>query len=430
MVYMAAYRPRLIDAQLEQCLRAFGAVEIIGCRWCGKTWTAVSRGKSVIRLDDAQAKALVEADIDLAFEGETPRVIDEWQVSPRLWDATRRKVDDAGGKKGLYILTGSSVPKKEEVTHSGAGRIARIKMRPMSLSETSDSDKSVSLAGLFNGEFKKGPVKTDLRSLARHICKGGWPGALHLEREDDARLIPLQYLDTLLSGDVTRKGLNEHTMRRLLLALARNVGSAATYKTLGYDMSEGDTEEAGDVASRPVIMKYIEFLRDQFLIEDLAGWDAPIKSKSRVRSKPRRTFVDPSLPAAILGVNTDRLLGEMQLFGQLFEELCLRDLRIYASLQEGMWANPVLYYRDSDGLEVDAVLELADGRWAAFEIKLSQNKVSDGIENLSRLRDKVKANTSARNRPPEFLAVLVGKTDFRYQTPEGIYVIPITSLTA
>jgi predicted AAA+ superfamily ATPase len=221
------YRPRLVDIIIKQYLRTFGAIEIVGCKWCGKTWTAVEHGNSVLRLDDEQTKALIEADISLAFEGERPRVIDEWHVVPRIWNAARRKVDEAGGKKGLYILTGSTLPADkddEDVQHSGAGRIAVIRMRPMSLSETGESDGAISLAGLFNGEFTKGPVKTDLRVLARYICNGGWPGALDIEHYDDRKLIPVQYLDNLLSRDVVRKGLNRHAMRRLLLALARSVG--------------------------------------------------------------------------------------------------------------------------------------------------------------------------------------------------------------
>lgn len=440
LIVSEAYQPRLVDSQLKQYLRTFGAVEIVGCRWCGKTWTAIAHGNSVIRLDDPQIRSLIEADNNLAFEGERPHVIDEWQVVPSLWDATRRKVDDAGSQKGLFILTGSSTPHKNEVMHSGAGRIARIRMRPMSLAETSASDKSVSLAGLFEGEFNKGPVQTDLKYLAHLICRGGWPGALHLEHEDDTGLLPLQYLDSLLSNDIRRKGLNENTMQRLLSSLARTIGSAATVQTLGNDIIDGDVDvengsknnlsETNGVLSRSITAKYLEFLQEQFLIEDLVGWDAPVKSRSRVRSKPKRTFVDPSLPAVLLGFNASRLMMEMQVFGQLFEELCLRDLRVYTSTMEGIWSNPVRYYRDSDGLEVDAIIELVDGRWAAFEIKLSQNKVDDGVKNLLRLRDKVRANPAAHNQEPAFLAVIVGKADFKYQTPEGVYVVPITSLTA
>ena len=435
MENVEAYLPRLVDRQLERYLRTFGAVEIVGCKWCGKTWTATAHGNSIIRFDDAQTRALVEADLSFAFEGTPPHIIDEWQVVPSLWDATRHMVDDAGSKKGLYILTGSATPQKDQVSHSGAGRIAQTLMRPMSLAETGASDCSISLNDLFDGRFNKGAVKTDLRALARYICKGGWPGALHIEHDEDINLIPIQYLDNLVSNDVPRKGLNQQIMQRVLLALARNIGGLATYETLGQDMLEGEDPDGNDDAdnnyavSRQTIARYLGFLKDQFLIEDTVGWDAPLKSQARTRSKPKRAFVDPSLPAALLGVNADRLLSEMQVFGQLFEELCLRDLKIYASLLDGTWSHPVRYYRDSDGLEVDAILELIDGRWAALEIKLSQSKVAEGVKNLLRLKEKIKSNPAAQNREPEFLAVLVGKTDFKYQTPEGIYVIPITSLT-
>jgi len=430
VISLGEYKPRIVDNLLKRYLDVFGAVEIVGCRWCGKTWTALAHGNSVIKLDDAQTRSLIEADPDLAFEGEPPHVIDEWQVVLSLWDNTRRKVDDAGSKKGLFILTGSSTPNKGQVSHSGAGRIARLKMRPMSLSEVGASDASVSLAGLFNGEFTKGAVQTDLRRIAAYICSGGWPGLLNISHEEDIGLIPSQYIEALITSDAQRKGLNEQTLRKLLRSLARNIGSSVTMETLMKDMSLEDGDIHVKTGTRTTISKYLKFLADHYIIEDLNGWDAPIKSRSRLRSKPKRSFVDPSIPAVLLGTDSERLLGEMQMFGQLFEELCLRDLRIYSSSLSAVRANDLCYYRDSDGLEVDAIIELMDGRWAAFEIKLSQAKVDEGVKNLIRLRNKVLSNPAAMNREPAFLAVLVGKADFKYQTPEGVYVIPVTSLGA
>jgi len=423
------YKDRLLDRRLEKHLRAFGAVEIVGCMWCGKTWMAEAHGESVINLSNAGIRSLIEADNSLAFKGGKPHVIDEWQEIPSLWDETRLAVDAAAGERGLFILTGSSTPKKEETIHSGTGRISRIHLRPMSLSETGDSDNSVSLSGLFDGSFSIARVQTSLNDIAGFICKGGWPGALYLE-PDDAELIPNQYMDTLISS-IGRKGwANEYRLRRFLVSMARNIGQAVTYQTIASDIAEGDNDNKSELVSRQQIEALLNVFKERFIIEDLCGWDAPIRSKSRVRVKPKRCFVDPSLTAALLGAGKDRLLQDGQLLGKLFEELCLRDLRIYASYMDLALPDAVKYYRDSDNLEVDAIIELRDGRWAGIEIKLSENKVAEGINNLLRLSNKIASNPLARNPEPAFMAVLVGKTEFCRRTPEGVYVIPCTSLTA
>jgi len=423
------YKDRLLDKRLEKHLRAFGAVEIVGSMWCGKTWMAEAHGETKINLSHAGTRSLIEADYSLAFEGGKPHVIDEWQEIPALWDETRLAVDAAAGERGLFILTGSSTPKKEETIHSGTGRISRIHLRPMSLAETGDSDCSVSLSGLFTGNFKNARVRTDLRRIAGLICKGGWPGALYLE-EGDAELIPNQYLDTLISSIGKKGRANEYMLRRFLVSMARNIGQAATYQTIGRDIAQGDFDGKNGFVSRQQIEALLSTFKERFIIEDICGWDAPVRAKSRVRIKPKRSFVDPSLTAALLGVNKDRLLQDGQLLGKLFEEMCLRDLRVYASSMDLALPDPVKYYRDSDNLEVDAIIELRDGRWAGIEIKLSENKVAEGVENLLRLKNKVTANPLARNPEPVFMAVLVGKTDFCRKTPEGIYVIPCTALTA
>jgi len=423
------YKDRLLDKQLEKHLRAFGAVEIVGSMWSGKTWMAEAHAESKINLSSKETRTLVEADHSLAFEGGKPHVIDEWQEVPSLWDETRLAIDAAAGERGLFILTGSSTPKKDETAHSGTGRISRIHLRPMSLSETGDSDNSVSLSGLFEGNFRNARVQTDLRVIASLICKGGWPGALHLE-PDDAKLIPNQYLDTLLSSIGRKGGTNEYKLRRFLISLARNIGQAVAYQTIASDIVEGDINGKKDLVSRQQIEALISMFKDRFIIEDLPGWDAPIRSKSRVRVKPKRSFVDPSLIAALLGADKDRLLLDGQLLGKLFEELCLRDLRIYASCMDTALPEPIKYYKDSDNLEVDAIIELRDGRWAGIEIKLSENKVAEGVDNLLRLKNKISLNPLARNPEPAFMAVVVGKTEFRRQTPEGVYVIPCTSLTS
>jgi len=423
------YKDRLLDKTLEKNLSAFGAVEIIGSMWCGKTWMAEAHANSRINLSTPGIKTIVEEDHSLAFEGDKPHVIDEWQEVPALWDETRLNVDSYPEERGLYILTGSSTSRKEATLHSGTGRISRIHLRPMSLYETGDSDGSVSLSGLFDGKFKKSRVETNLKEVAKCICRGGWPGSLSLDN-DSAKLIPNQYMDTLISSVAEKSNVSEYRLRRFISSLARNTGHAMTYKTIASDIAEGNIADRKELISRQHIEKMIDFFKGRFIIEDLSGWDAPVKSKSRVRIKPKRNFVDPSLAASLLGINEARLLSDGQLFGQLFEELCLRDLKIYTSCIESAYPGSVRYYRDSDGLEVDAIIELRDGRWAGIEIKLGDSKISEGVRSLLKLKEKVSSNPMARNAEPSFMAVLVGKTEFCRKTPDGIYVIPATSLTS
>jgi predicted AAA+ superfamily ATPase len=424
------YRKRLLDATLERRLRGFGAIEVTGPKFCGKTWSSLAQGKSIIHIDEDAVRQMVELDAALALEGDRPHVIDEWQDVPKIWDAVRRRVDAEGNAKGQFILTGSSTVNVEKLSHSGAGRIARVHMRPMSLFESGHSDGSISLMGLFEGEFRPQQVLTDVRGLAKLICDGGWPASLDLD-PDVAGDLPAQYLDALFGISAPKKGLDPSMSRRVALSLARNTGKALTYKTLFADVSEGDVPTTADEGMfRKSLEPYISFFKEQYFVEDQAGWDAPIKSRSRVRTKPKRSFADPSLSASLLGVTPERLLLNMQVFGNLFEELCLRDLRVYASAMQTMPEPSVCYYSDADGLEVDAVIELPDGRWGGIEVKLSEEKVPQAEKNLLRLRAKVAANPAAHNRQPSFMAVLVGKATFARTTPEGIHVLPITSLTA
>jgi predicted AAA+ superfamily ATPase len=422
------YKDRLLDANLDKHMKAFGAVEIVGSMWCGKTWMAEAHGESKVNLSSRNIRELIEADLNLAFDGARPHIIDEWQEIPALWDETRLAIDAASGKRGLFILTGSSTPVKDEIAHSGTGRISRIRLRPMSLYETDDSDGSVSLSGLFEGRFNQSAVSVNLLDIAELICRGGWPGSLTLD-DDSSALIPAQYIDTFVSSASLKNRIDEYKLRRLFISLARNTGQAVTYDTIAGDMMEGDPAYRESSYSRQSIEALISFVKSRFIIEDVSGWNAPVRSRSRVRIRPKRSFVDPSIAAALLGMNKDRLLSDSQTFGRLFEELCLRDLRIYASCMDEAMPDPIMYYRDSDNLEVDAIIELRDGRWAGVEIKLSENKVNEGVENLLRLKRKVASNPLARNPEPSFLAVLVGKTEFCRKTPEGVYVIPITALT-
>jgi predicted AAA+ superfamily ATPase len=243
--------------------------------------------------------------------------------------------------------------------------------------------------------------------------------------------LPAQHLDALFNVSARKKKLDPYKARRAAVALARNTGKTLTYKTLFADVSEGDLpDKADENIFRKQMEPYISFFKEQYFTEDQTGWDAPIKSRSRVRTKPKRSFVDPSLPASLLGMTPERLLMDMQVFGNLFEELCLRDLRVYASAMQMTPEPQIHYYSDADGLEVDAVIELPDGRWGAIEIKLSEEKVSPAEKSLLRLRDKVAANPAAHNRQPSFMAILVGKATFARRTPAGVYIVPLTSLTA
>lgn len=424
------YKPRLVDKTLERRLEGFGAVEVAGAKFCGKTWTSLAHSKSIVHIDDDAVRNMVDLDVSLALEGETPHTIDEWQDVPKIWDAVRRSVDQSANKRGQFILTGSSTVDKSKVSHSGAGRIATLHMRPMSLFESGASNGSISLEGLFQGKFHAHQVETSARELAKLICKGGWPAASDCKDYLIGDL-PAQYLDALFSVSAKKCGLNPRVARRVALSLARNVGKTLTYKTLYNDVFENTGEAvANNAMFQQRIEPYIDFLKDQFTIEDQNGWDAPIKSRSRIRTKPKRSFVDPSLPASLLGMSPERLLLEMQVFGNLFEELCLRDVRVYASAIQQNPEPSVFYYADADGLEVDIVVELADGRWGAMEVKLNEAKVPQAEKNLLRLKQKVAANPAAHNVEPSFLAVLVGKASFCRQLASGVYVIPITSLGA
>lgn len=419
------YISRIVDRRVQRMLSLFGAVEIRGTRWCGKSWTAYAFGQSVLHVDDGSVRILLEADPSLALEGARPHVIDEWQEVPAIWDEARRAIDATGDAQGEFILTGSSTPEKDKVSHSGAGRIARVDMSTMTLWEMGKSTGAVSLAGLFDGEFENSLVEEPgLAPISDAICCGGWPALLGSPVEDVADAVE-QYLEATFEVSVPMKGGVPETARRVAMSLARNVATSATLKTIAED-------SMGDSGSHPVeatVSSYIELLENLYLLDELAGWDAPVRAKSRLRTKPKRYFADPSIPAAMLGMSPQRLLSDGQTFGLLFESLCVHDLKVYAQALPNAGADPLRYYADADGLEVDVVIELRDGRWAGIEIKLGEDKVPDGISNLKRLRNKVSSNPAARNPEPEFMAVLTGTSPLcRYDSENDVYVFPITAL--
>ena len=416
------YMPRLLDHVLSERLDQAGAVEVTGTMWCGKTWTSTAFGNSITRIGLTPARLAAEADPATALIGETPHVIDEWQDVPAIWDEVRMQVDETAGKPGQFILTGSAQPNKEKVHHSGAGRISRLHMRTMSLQESGRSSGKVSLAGLFRGEFEPQLVQQKLLPLAEWICQGGWPSLIHNGITDSSVLLD-SYLDALFEVNIPRKGLKGAESRNVMQALARNLGSAPRWYTVAADARFDQPEKK---ATAEKAAAHVGALKELYVVEEVRGWDAPIRSKSRLRTKPKYYFADPSLAARMLNVTAQRILEDGQLFGVLFESLCIHELSVYASVLPG--AN-VFYYRDSDGLEADAVIELRDGRWAAFEIKLGENRFREAAASLKRLKDKVALNPAAENPEPVFTAVLVGAGEYaRYDKETGIYIIPITAL--
>lgn len=421
------YLPRVSDGVLSELLNTFAAVEVAGTMWCGKTWTSLSFGESVTRVGRANVRQTVEADPAVALIGAKPHVIDEWQDVPPIWDAVRDAVDSSENETGRFILTGSSSPSKDKVSHSGAGRIAKLRMRTMSLAETGESSGSVSLAGLFDGRFHPALVQQRLAPLAETICRGGWPALRDADFRKASRYLD-SYFDAIFETSIPRRGLDGGESLRVARSLARNLGTSAKLATIGADAF---TDELSADTIEKKTAEHIAALESLYVIENVTGWDAPIRSKSRLRTKPKRYFADPSLAANLLQVDPQRLVLDGQLFGMLFEALCMHDLAVYASALPHAPANPLHYYRDSDGLEVDAIIELRDGRWAGFEIKLGDNKVEEAAASLNRLRAKVAANPAARNPQPEFMAVIVGAGEFaRYDAATDVYVIPLTALGA
>ncbi len=430
------YLPRIADAQIERYLRVFGAVEVAGPKWCGKTWSSLAHGSSVVYVDEGSNTQLARADPSLMLEGERPHVIDEWQRAPNIWNAVRHEVDARRGVRGAYILTGSSTPLAEEekqedaeARHSGAGRIGRIHMAPMALSESGDSSGEVSIAGLFRGEFKSCKVDGgSARALAELCCRGGWPEVIDLTAAD-ALLVSRGYLSSTWNESMPRMHKRPQTAERLATSLARNLGQAVTYKTLVRDMY-GSEEEPIGASSDDTIASYLAALRSLYLYEELHGWVPPARSPKRLSVKPKRYLADPSLAAALLGMGPEALLADWQTFGLVFENLAIRDLLVYARALPDPATVPLRYYRDDSGLEADAILELADGRWAALEVKMSEEKVEEGLVSLRRLKRKLAANPASRVRPPDFVAIVVGVSEFAREVGEREYVLPIRCLGA
>ena len=418
------YRPRLVEDRLDALMQAFGCVEITGPKWCGKTWTALTRSASVTKLDDKAQRTIAELDPALALVGDAPHLVDEWQEVPEVWDAARHFVDNSGNRRGMLLLTGSTSLKKDDrskVRHSGVGRIARLAMWPMALCESGDSSAVVSLKALFDGEaLLPARRETDLLDVARWCCRGGWPANLDLADSVAAETAG-QYIQAVLDVNVVNEGKSPDTAASLLRALAVNESQAVSYKTLAKDMAGGLKGPDEDT-----IAAYLELFDRLRLTVDVRGWEPPMRSKARVRVKPKRYFCDPSLAAVLLGATPERLLLDAQTFGLLFENLVIRDLSAFVSTYPGV-GNGVRYYRDERGLEVDIIVEF-NGRWAGIEVKLSDTKADEGAANLIALRKRVLSNPAARNSEPAFLAVVVGRGSVAYTRSDGVMVIPASLL--
>lgn len=418
------YRPRIIDNKIEEYLGVFGALCIEGPKWCGKTWTSSFHSRSEIYLGDPagnfQNRNLAELSPDLVLQGEPPRLIDEWQEVPPLWDAVRFHVDQSS-EKGLFILTGSSTPNHKGILHSGAGRIARIRMRPMSLYESGDSSGMVSLGDLCADRMESvmtGEVR--LTDLIGYILRGGWPASLGLSIKE-ASLLPQQYLDAIVDDDVYRiDGVKRDTtkIRLLLRSLARNESTTATNRSLKNDVKEKDDEDI-DVDT---IASYLDIFSRLFLIENQQPFSSKIRSSVRVKQAEKRHFADPSLAAALLGATEEKLLGDLNTLGFLFEALCERDLRIYTDAFGGQ----LYHYQDYQNREVDAVIHLPGGEWCAFEIKLGANQIDEAAAVLVKLKNDIAKEPGGI--PPKVLCVVCGMSNAAYKRADGVYVVPITAL--
>lgn len=419
------YKKRILDSLLERKLMGMGAVLIEGPKWCGKTTTAEEKAGSVLYMNDPKKSGtylqLAKMSPHVLLTGETPRLIDEWQLAPCLWDTIRFEVDHRD-EEGQFILTGSAIPPEtDEIWHSGTGRFARIKMRPMSLWESGDSDGKVSLEALFKNNVEAVAFEgKNLEDIAYLVCRGGWPKAT-LQSPNIALDRAYDYYDAVVNIDISRvDGVVRDTERtkRLMRSYARFQGAQTAIGKIKEDVRINDSMNIDD----DTIGSYIKALKKIFVIEDMPAWNPNLRSKTAIRSSDTRYFVDPSIAVAALGVGPKDLIDDLETFGLLFETMCVRDLRVYAEALGGS----VYHYRDKNGLECDAVVHLRNGSYGLIEIKLGgDNLIEEGASSLKSLAEKI---DTTRMKNPSFLTVLTAVGDFAYQREDGVYVVPIGSL--
>lgn len=425
---MKEYKTRLADSILQKKFASSGAVLIEGAKWCGKTTTASQIAKSILFMQDpAQKKQNLEmADMDPSFllNGQTPRLIDEWQLAPKLWDAIRYEVDKRD-EFGQFVLTGSAVPADlSEISHSGTGRISRMLMRPMSLYESGESNGSVSLGDLFSDNEKvAGTNSLDLEQIAFLICRGGWPKSIGTNT-DVALQLAINYFDAVVNDDISRvdnvKRDSEKT-KRILRSYARSIASQVKITSITQDVYAN--EETEDLTNKnATISSYISALKKIFVIEDSLAWNPNLRSKTAIRASDTRYFTDPSIGAAALGLGPRDLINDIQTMGLMFENLCIRDLRIYADALDGQ----VYHYRDRNNLECDAVVHLRNGSYGLIEIKLGGDRL---IEEGAKTLNKLEANIdTTKMKAPSFKMVLTGVGNYAYRRKDGVLIVPIGSL--
>lgn len=420
-----AYKQRIADRLLVRKLAGKGAVLLEGAKWCGKTTTAEQIARSVLYMSGSgkieQNKQLATMNPGLLLRGDKPRLIDEWQVAPQLWDSIRFEADHSH-ELGLFILTGSCVPADmSSVVHSGTGRFGWLKMRPMSLWESGDSTGEVSLKDIFEGKKQiEGASKLDLERVAFVTCRGGWP--LAVDMEDDIALDQaFDYLTAVEQRDIQQAdGVERDPARvhRLLRSYARHQGAQASYATMRADLADNE----GDSLSEETIASYIKALKGIFVVEDVEAWNPNLRSKAAIRTSDTRYFTDPSIATAALGLGPDDLISDLNTFGLIFETLCMRDLRVFAEALNGT----VYHYRDKNGLECDAVIHLRNGHYGLVEIKLGGDKlIGEGVQTLTSLAEKI---DTTKMKKPSFLMVLTANGSYAYQRTDGVYVVPIGCL--
>lgn len=422
---MKKYRKRIADEILARKLEGKGAVLIEGPKWCGKTTTAEQIASSILYMDEPEKKeqniAMSELNPKRLLKGATPRLIDEWQIAPKLWDAIRFEVDHRG-ELGQFVLTGSAVPADtKEITHSGTGRFTWLTMRPMSLYESGDSSGEVSLKTLFDGVTEiDGASDLDIDRLAFLVCRGGWPQAVDM-RDEIALDQAMDYYDAVVRSDINRADdvqKNPEKVRRLMRSYARNQGSQVPNTVLAQDVSANDEAFMSD----DTVASYVSALQKIFVVEDMPAWNPNLRSKTAIRSSDTRYYIDPSIAAAALGIGPNDLVNDLKTFGFLFETLCIRDLRVFADALNG----EVYHYRDKDGQECDAVIHLKNGKYGLIEIKLGGDKlIEEGAKSLKAMEAKI--DTDKMNAP-SFLMVLIGIGDYAYRRQDGVYVVPIGCL--
>ncbi|MDE5791550.1 MAG: DUF4143 domain-containing protein [Muribaculaceae bacterium] len=422
------YKPRILDPILAEELEAMGAVLIEGAKACGKTTTAEKAASSIIYMDDPEKRfqylQLVETDIKRILQGPSPRLIDEWQIAPKIWDAVRFEVDHRK-RDGQFILTGSAVPppdEQEEMKHSGAGRVSWLRMRPMTLWESGDSSGEVSLRELFLGkENITGENKLSLGDITFLMCRGGWPRAVDKGISRIALRQAINYFEAIVRVDISRVDnvdRDEQRTRRIMRAYARHQGTQVSVRELTRDLQENEVTEFSD----KTLYNYINALKSIFVIEDMPSWNPNLRSKSAIRISDTRYYTDPSIACASLGLGPEDLMNDLNTCGLIFETLCARDLRVYAQPLEGT----VYHFRDKTGLECDAVVHLRNGRYGLIEVKLGGERlIEEGASNLLKLASRI---DTGKMLPPSFMMVLTATGAYAYRREDGVLVVPIGCL--